>query len=69
MFNLYAMCYSTTYVSDKGNRLTAQNFKHNGIYFLYPNYLLQAKENFNAHYLMLSLWRRNYFFNFSTPCI
>ena len=27
MFNLYALCYITTYVYDKGNGLTVRNFK------------------------------------------
>jgi len=31
MFNLYAMCYITTYVSEKEILLTVQNFKLNGI--------------------------------------
>ena len=57
IFNLHALCYITTYVSDKGNRLTVQNFKYNRIFFPCPNYLLQAEENFYTHCLMLSIWK------------
>jgi len=55
MFNFYAMCYITTYVSDKENRLTVQNIEYNRIFFRCPNYLLQMEENFYTQYLMLSI--------------